>query len=186
VGTVTVSPETFTMVKFDAAEIVAVAEKLMDDIGLPADLALTIEVDERTPLGRALVSSMDPLVISVESGALEDPKRPRELSETGAADVLGRLLLRVRDRFDPEFGDPGPDDSLTLARSAAWDAYCIGRLVRVGYRHYNNRQRRLYHFRNRHGFTDAADAAFERLWTAERLTWADIQAASDEALRAAA
>jgi hypothetical protein len=46
------------------------------------------------------------------------------------------------------------------------------------------RQRRLYQFRNRHGFTDAADAAFDRLWSADGLTWAEISALSDEALAA--
>jgi len=46
------------------------------------------------------------------------------------------------------------------------------------------RQRRLYQFRNRHGFTDAADAAFAKLWEADDLTWADISATSQEALAA--
>ena len=60
----------------------------------------------------------------------------------------------------------------------------VGRLERLGYR--AQRQRRLYHFRNRHGFTDVADAAFERLWTADGLTWADIDRAADGAVAAAA
>ncbi len=180
---VTVTPDTFTMVGYDAGEIAAIAERLLADLGLDGAGAgeVRIEVDERTPLGRAVVASVDPLVITVESGALEDPKRPRLLSPGGTADVLGRLLLRVRDRRDPEFGEPPEDDALTLAQSSAWDAYSIGRLVRIGYRHYNNRQRRLYHFRNRHGFTDAADEAFDRLWTAERLTWDEIAGLSDSA-----
>jgi hypothetical protein len=38
-------------------------------------------------------------------------------------------------------------------------------------------QRRRYHFRNRHGFTDVADAMFERLWNGDGLTWAEIEAA---------
>ena len=62
----------------------------------------------------------------------------------------------------------------------------IGRLVRLGFKHYDNRQRRLYHFRNRHGFTDAADEAFKRLWTADDLTWSDIAALSEKASAAAA
>ena len=73
-----------------------------------------------------------------------------------------------------------------MPQSVAWDVYCIGRLVRLGFKHYDNRQRRLYHFRNRHGFTDAADEAFERLWTADDLTWSDIAALSDEGRAAAA
>ena len=38
--------------------------------------------------------------------------------------------------------------------------------------------RRRYAFRLRHGFSDAADRAFDRLWTASDLTWADILAIS--------
>ena len=184
--TVTVSPEKFNLVSYDAGEIASIVDELVNAIGLPGDLDVRIEVDESTPLGRATIASTDPLVITCESGALEDPKRPRTLSRTGSADVLGRLLFRVRDRLDPAFGDPPADSDLTLPQSVAWDAYCIGRLVRLGYKHYDNRQRRLYHFRNRHGFSDAADEAFDRLWTADGLTWSDITALSESAVGAAA
>ncbi len=177
---VTVTPDEFTLVKFDRDELVSVADKLLTDIGLD-DLAVRIEVDETTPLGRALVSGSDPVTIAVESGALEDPRRPRELSASGSADLLGRLLLRVRDRRDPAFGDPPEDKDLTQAEAVAWDVYCVGRLGRLGYKHFDNRQRRLYHFRSRHGFSDAADTAFERLWTADSLTWSDIKSLSDAA-----
>jgi hypothetical protein len=98
--------------------------------------------------------------------------------------VLGRLLFEVRDRLDPAFADAPPAGALTLQQSSAWQAYCVGRLGRLGYK--VQRQRRLYHFRNRHGFTDAADAAFDRLWQGEGLGWAEVQAASDEALAARA
>lgn len=184
--TVTVSPEKFSLVNYDSSEIASIVDELTKAIGLPDDLDVRIEVDESTPLGRATIASTEPLVITCESGALEDPKRPRTLSRTGSADVLGRLLFRVRDRMDPAFGEPPADGQLTLPQSVAWDAYCIGRLVRLGYKHYDNRQRRLYHFRNRHGFSDAADEAFDRLWTADGLTWADITALSDSAVGAAA
>jgi hypothetical protein len=73
---------------------------------------------------------------------------------------------------------------MTLPLSSAWQAYCVGRLHRLGHR--VQRQRRLYHFRNRHGFTDEADAAFDRLWTADALTWSEITALSDGAAEAAA
>jgi hypothetical protein len=184
---VSVTPDEFSLVKFDASEIKAVAETLISAIGLPSDLDVRIEVDESTPLGRATVTSYDdPVVIAVESGALEDPKRPRQVSSTGSADVLGRLLFRVKDRRSEGFGEPPADADLPMPQSVAWDVYCIGRLVRLGFRHYDNRQRRLYHFRNRHGFTDAADEAFERLWTADDLIWSDIVALSDKASAAAA
>ncbi len=185
--TVEVIPEEFKLVQFDANEIRAVVDELVAKVGLPEGTNVRVEVDETTPLGRASVTSYDdPIVISVESGALEDPKRPRRVSRTGSADVLGRLLLRVVDRRNPDFGDPPADGELSMSESVAWDAYCVGRLVRLGFRHYDNRQRRLYHFRNRHGFTDAADEAFERLWTADSLTWADITALSEKARSAAA
>lgn len=181
---VEVRPETFSMVFFDAAEIRALVEKLASEVGLPAELAITVDIDETTPMGHAQLRSLDPVVLSLESGALEDPKRPRQLNEEGAADVLGRLLFEVRDRLDPAFGDPPADDDLTLPESTAWQVYCVGRLGRLG--HHVQRQRRLYQFRNRHGFTDAADAAFDRLWTADGLTWADIAAASEHARAALA
>ena len=178
---VTVTPEAFTLVKFDHDELVAVGEKLLADLGL-TDLDLRVEVDESTPLGRAVVTSEDPVVVAVESGALEDPRKPRELSASGSADLLGRLLLRVRDRRDPSFGDAPADKDLTQAEAVAWDVYSVGRLVRLGYKHHDNRQRRLYHFRNRHGFSDSADEAFDRLWTADGLAWSDIVALSDGAV----
>jgi hypothetical protein len=177
---VEVHPETFSLVQFDAGEIRALVEELAAKIGLPPDLAVRVEVDETTPLGNARLSSIEPPVLSLESGALEDAKAPRQLAPIGAADVLGRLLFELRDRLDPRFADAPPADKLTLQQASAWQAYCVGRLGRLGYT--VQRQRRLYHFRNRHGFTDAADASFDRLWRGEDLTWADVQAASDDAL----
>ena len=179
---VVVHPEEFSMVLFDAAEIRALVEQLISDVGLPADLAVRIEIDETTPLGNARVASLDPVTLTFESGALEDAKAPRMLDPRGSADVIGRLLFEVRDRLDPSFGEPPTADALTLPQASAWQAYCVGRLGRLG--HTVQRQRRLYHFRNRHGFTDAADAAFDRLWQGEDLTWAEIDAASERALAA--
>ena len=179
---VEVRPTEFSMVFFDAAEIQGIVEQLVSEIGLPADLAVVVDIDETTPMGRARVASVDPLVITAESGAFEDVKAPRRLSVPGTTDVLGKLLFSVRDRLDPAFGDPPLDDDLTLAQSSAWETYCVGRLGRLG--HPVQRQRRLYQFRNRHGFTDAADAAFDQLWTADGLTWADITSISDGALAA--
>jgi hypothetical protein len=176
---VEIRPTEFSMVFFDAAEIQGIVEDLAREIGLPAELPITVDIDETTPMGHAQLASVDPVVLRLESGALEDPKRPRQLNPDGAVDVLGRLLFEVRDRLDPAFGDPPPDGELTLPQSVAWQAHCVGRLGRLGHR--VQRQRRLYQFRNRHGFTDAADEAFDRLWTADQLTWAEIVAISDDA-----
>jgi hypothetical protein len=176
VADVTVTPQDFTMVHFDPARIEALASTLADQIGIDAPVG--IEIDQTTPMGRVWVESIDPIVIKALSGGFEDPRRPRHLSEDAVTDVLGRLLFRVRDRRDDAFGDPPPDDDLTLAQATAWDTYAVGRCARLGYP--VNRQRRLYHFRNRHGFSDLADGVFDRLWEAEGLTWADLIAACDE------
>ena len=180
---VTVSPEQFSFVTFDAERIRTVVAKLAEQIGL--DVPITVEVDEATPMGRAWLVSGEPLVVHVESGALEDLKRPRVQSDQRVADVLGRLLFRAKDRLDPAFADAPADDALTLQQSTAWDTYAVGRFVRLGYP--AQRQRRLYHFRNRHGFNDEADAVFEHLWNADDLTWADLDAACQRtaAVRAA-
>ncbi len=175
-ASVTVTPDEWKFVFFDGATITAITEKLVGEVGLDRDVL--IEVDETTPLGRASVTSIDPIVLSVESGAFEDAKRPRHLSEQAVADVVGKWLFRVRDRLDPGFAGAPSDDDLSLAQSTAWDTYSVGRMARLGYP--VQRQRRLYHFRNRHGFSDTADVVFERLWDADGLTWADIEAACAE------
>jgi hypothetical protein len=118
--------------------------------------------------------------VHAESGAFEDTKHPRHLSETTTATSLARVLLKIRDRLDGTFGEAPADDDLSLARIAAWDVYCVGRFARLGYPVHQQRWR--YNFRNRHGFTDAGDAAFDELFAAERLTWGDLDAISEAAV----
>ena len=62
----------------------------------------------------------------------------------------------------------------------AWEVHAAGRLARAGQQ--AQLQRWRYHFRNRHGFTDEGDAAFDTLWSADTLSWAEIQALSATAL----
>lgn len=170
---VTVVPEKFTLVDFDAAAIADVAVTMIAKAGLPADLPLRVEIDETTPLGRAWVLSADPAVIKVESGGIEHRYEPRQFSATEAEPLFGRLMFRLRDRLDPAFVEAPGEDDLTLPQAAAWDVYAVGRVARLGYE--SQRQRRLYQFRVRHGFTDVGDAAFETLWTGDSLSWADIE-----------
>jgi hypothetical protein len=175
---VSVTPQEFHFVKFDAGTVEVVASRLADQIGFPADAPLDIEIDEKTPLGRVRVESLSPLALRIEGGALEDPTAPRTLSERLTADVIGRLLYRAHDRSSGGFDDAPADAELDLLQATAWDSACMGRLERLGY---DVRQpRRLYIFRNRHGFTDVADRVFARLWAADTLTWADITAACAE------
>lgn len=171
-ATVSVTPDEFTMVEFSSDEITSIATRVLEQLDLSVVGDVTIEVDETSPLARAKVRSTDPVVLAVEGGAFEDTKRPRQLSEDRTADTIGRYLLKVADRVGEKFANAPGDDELTLAESVAWDVYCVGRLARNGFR--GQRKRRLYQFRNRHGFTDAADEAFEELWTASDLSWNDI------------
>ncbi len=176
--TVTVAPQTFRFVKFDSAVVTRVAEELTATLALHQPLH--IEIDETTPLGRVRATfgngPADTITINVESGAFEDSKRPREQSEVATAINLGRILLRVRDRLDGGFGEAPQDDDLALRQMAAWETYCAGRLSRLGLK--VNQQRWVYNFRNRHGFTDAADAAFAKIWAADALTWGELEAIS--------
>jgi hypothetical protein len=178
---VVVTPEHFDYVEFDRNRLVSICEQLLDELGMSSS-SLRVEVDEVARLGSARVASLDPLVLDVQGGAIEDPKRARHLSEPATVRVIGKLLLRARDLVSPGFDGPDPGDQIDVALRAAWDAYCLGRLDRLG--HPAQRQRFLYAFRTQHGFTDQADAAFERLWSAEGLTWTDIEGMSARAREA--
>ncbi|MEL7208348.1 MAG: hypothetical protein AAGK32_08985 [Actinomycetota bacterium] len=138
---VSLDPAEFALVLYDPARIVALAEQVRDDIGLPADADITVQIDESTPLTRRRIESIDPIVLSIQSGAFEEPKTPRGLSEPATADVLGRMLFRVRDRLDGDFGDPPDEADLTPQQRNAWDTYSVARMRRLGYP--AQRQRRL-------------------------------------------
>lgn len=172
---VTVAPHDFRFVKFDAQVVQRVGDELLATLGI--DRPLHVEIDETTPLGRVRATvNPDGIVVNVESGAFEDSKRPREQSETATAVSLGRILLRTRDRLQGGFGEAPADDELSLRQMAAWETYSAGRLTRLGLT--VNQQRWRYNFRNRHGFTDVADAAFERIWAADGLSWTELEAIS--------
>jgi len=174
---ITVVPPEFTLVHFDAARIAELAADVARVVGIPDDVEVRIEVDEQSPLGKTQVVGVDPVTVAVESGAFEDAKRPRHLSDQSVRGVLGRLLFRARDRLDPAFGDAPADTELSLREYVAWDVYAVGRCERAGLR--AQKERRRYHFRIRHGFTDVADETFDRLWAADGLTWADLRAACE-------
>jgi hypothetical protein len=175
---VTVTPEQFSYVFFEAAMIRDTATELLERLGM-ADRDLRVDVDEASPIARVRVTSVEPLAVLAESGGFEDTRRPRYASEQAVAGNLGRVLLRVRDREQGGFAEAPGDEELSLRQTAAWDTYCVGRLDRLGYP--ANHQRWLYNFRNRHGFTDLGDAAFETLWNADSLTWAELESISAEA-----
>jgi hypothetical protein len=179
---VTVTPDTFQYVFFDSALTQRVADDLVSSMRL-TDREIRIEVDETTPLARIRVSvptDSEPITIVAQSGAFEDTRRPRHQSEAATATSLGRVLYRVADRLHGGFGEAPADDQLTLAQMAAWETYCVGRLERLGIA--VNQQRWRYNFRNRHGFSDSGDAAFEQLWSSNGVTWGELTAISDAAI----
>lgn len=174
--TVSVTPATFSFVDFDADLIRRIGDGLVEVLGL--DRPVHVEVDETTPLGRVRTEIGDAITVRVESGAFEDSRKPREQSEVATTANLGRALLRARDRISGGFGEAPADDDLNLRQIAAWETYCVGRLSRMGVP--VNQQRWKYNFRNRHGFTDVADAAFERVWASDGLTWGELDTISTQ------
>ncbi len=172
-----VTPESFTMVLFDHDAIVAAADRVAAAVGLPEGESVRVDIDESNPLARTHLLSIDPIELAIDGGAFEDPRHPRQLDPDAVGVVVGRLVLQALDRRSPGFAQAPPDDGMTVPHRVAWDVYTLGRLGRLGYP--VQRQRRLYNFRNRHGFTDEGDAAFDALWTGSDLSWADIERLSD-------
>ncbi len=160
---------------FQPSQIAAVVVDLARQIeGIPNDLEVEIAVNEMNPTTRMEISSLSPLVFSIDSGALEDTRDPRSFSQELATNSIGRLLFEYLDRQDPNFAAPPLGEPTDLAKRVAWDVYCYGRVSRLGVRVY--RPKHLYNFRNRLGFSDTADAKFDSLWQGDGLAWADIEA----------
>lgn len=179
-ATVNVSPESFELVFFDRAEIEHIAGELADVIGLPDDVVIDIDVDETLMMGR-VSSRLDGrhIVVEASGGAFEDQRKARTFSADRTRSALAHGFMRAGDRLDPGFGDAPSDDELTIQQEAAWATSIEGRLERLGLP--TRRQRRIYHFRVRHGFDDNVDAVFEELWAGEGLSWADIDRLSASA-----
>jgi hypothetical protein len=173
---VTVTPSEFAFVQFDGSEIAAIVVELAERLGVANPISVV--VDESTPLAKVYeeidgTSSDATITLHAESGALEDRRHPMSFSADGARESLGRILLRACDRMRPDFADAPADLELSLAENAAWDTYCAGRLARLGVP--VNEQRWRYNHRNRFGFSDDVDAAFDRLWAADDLGWAEVK-----------
>ncbi|HSL75067.1 MAG TPA: hypothetical protein VK853_11390 [Ilumatobacteraceae bacterium] len=174
-GHVTVTPATFTFVRYDADEIAAIVTELAERLGITNPIHVV--VDETTPLAKLSerldgTSADATITLHAESGALEDRQHPMSFSVDHARESLGRVLLRARDRQRPDFADTPDDLDLTIQENAAWDTYCAGRLARLGIA--VNQQRWRYNHRNRFGFHDGIDAAFDTLWHADDLGWSDV------------
>jgi hypothetical protein len=175
-ATVSLTPDRFLLVKFEADAVRDVIARTADRLGLTSE-TITVDVDESVSLARTTIVSVDPIHLRIESGALENTKRLRTFGEVETEREVARLLLKVIDRRSPSFADAPTDDKLSLQQAIAWDAYAAGRIERLGIPAQQDRRR--YAFRNRHGFSDAVDAEFDQLWMAEGLGWPDLVAICD-------
>lgn len=167
-----IAPQTFTKVEFTADDIQSVVREVIARIDQIADPDVELVIDEDQPTTRLSIAALDPLVFHLDSGALEDTRKPRHFGVEMASVSIASLFIEYLDRIDPSFGAPPVGQPEDLAQRIAWSAHTHGRVQRLGYRVHQPKHR--YNFRNRHGFSDAADRAFDTLWTAEALTWADI------------
>lgn len=172
----TITPAEFTLVPYPADEIVAIVEDVAARIDFPATVGIDLEVDEElfAPLVGHLSDVVDGRAHIWISGAnFEDKKKPRHFSALQARDDLTVALLRAKDRLHDDFADAPPDGQLSRGERVAWDVWAHGRAAKLGV---NVRVQPLrYEYRLQHGFSDVADAAFDRLYAAPTMTYAGIR-----------
>jgi hypothetical protein len=186
VAKVSVTPDPFVLVNYDAGALAALVEKVASRVGLPDDIEIAIEVDEALP--RPLIASYveiddageGPGRVSIwcSGGNFEHPQYPRRFDDAGAEVKLAVDLIRAVDRLAPGFADATPDSELSEREREAWDTSAAGRVSRLGFVVREPLAR--YHFRLGNGFGDAVDAVYERLWGSDEITWAEIEAACAE------
>jgi hypothetical protein len=174
--TITVKPDPFTLIEYDAEIIGAILEDCAALVGVAPGTDISLEVDEElfAPLVGWTADAADGAIrLWISGGNLEDNRKPRHFSAAQARRDLTFALLRGNDRLTEAFADAPADGALTRGERAAWDVYAVGRAERLGIP--VRRQAQLYEFRLQHGFTDVSDAAFERLWNAPSMTWDGIR-----------
>jgi hypothetical protein len=171
-----ITPEKFTLVAYDADEIVRIVEDVAALIGFPPDVEIDLDVDQE--LFAPLVGHMSDVTdgrahIWISGANFEDKLAPQHFSASQARDDLTVALLRAKDRLSADFASTPDESNLSRAERAAWDVWAHGRAGRFGVP--VRRQALLYEYRLQHGFTDTADAAFARLLAAETMTWDGIR-----------
>jgi hypothetical protein len=170
------TPEAFTLVQYDAAELLAIAEEAATAVGVPDGMAIAIEIDEALPgplIASAAEATDGKLSFWFSGGCFEDPKRQAMLQPDMSRTEFGAAFLRGRDRLDGGFEDAPDDAEISERQRAIWDTYAEGRLARQG-GFLINEARRRYTYRLRCGFNDVADASYDRVWSANSLSWADL------------
>ncbi len=173
---VTVAPDPFHLVNYDTATIRAIVEDVVAQIEFPPGVDVALTVDEGLPhpiLGTNADIVDGAAHLWVSGGNFESRNKSREFSDRHARAEITHMLLRAKDRLSGGFESAPPDAELTLGERQAWDCYAWGRILHMG--HNVHEQKRRYDFRMQHGFNDAADAAYERLWSAESMTWDGVR-----------
>ncbi len=173
---ITVRPDPFTLIEYDAKVIAAIIEDCAALVGVAPGVDITLDVDEElfAPLvGWSADADHGAIHLWISGGNLEDSRKPRHFSEPQARRDLSLALFRGNDRLSDAFASAPPDAQLSRGERSAWDVYAVGRGDRLGLP--VRRQAHLYEFRLQHGFSDVADAAFERLWNAQSMTWDGIR-----------
>lgn len=173
---VTVRPDPFTLIAYDAAEIGAIVEDAAALAGVAPGVDIDVEVDEElfAPLVGHTSDVVDGTVrLWISGGNLEDSRQPRTFSVPQTRRDLTLAMLRAKDRLSDEFAGAPSERDVSRGERAAWDVFAAGRAERLGVK--VRRPAQLYEYRLQHGFTDVADAAFERLWDAETMTWDGIR-----------
>ncbi len=179
---ITVVPESFVKVDYDVEVLLNAVQRSWERVmGTARELELQIQVDEDAATTRFSVTSLEPLVVDVDGGAIENHRDPRTLGEHEVELTFTCLFLEVYDRRLAVFGAPSLDVKLSQQHRTAWDVNLFGRVARRGLK--LHKPRYLYNFRNRHGFTDHADSVFEQLWDVGDTTWRRIANFSDSALQ---
>jgi len=169
-----VRPEKFTLVGYDPGDVRLLVEEAAARAGVTD---VVVDVDEGLPLpitGFTADVADGRGEIWISGGSLENGKVPSTLHPEYAAVELTAAMLRVGDRMRPGFAEAPTDEELTDRDRAAWETWSYGRCARMGLA--VREQRSRYAMRLYHGFTDVTDAAFERLWAADDLTWSDLVA----------
>lgn len=173
---VTVTPDPFTLIPFDAPTIASLIEDVAAVVEFPPAVEIALEVDEELfpPLTGFMADVIDGrAALWISAANLEDTRSPRTFAPDQARSDFAVMLLRAKDRMSDDFADAPGDREMSRGERVAWDVYAIGRVRRLGMA--VRRQRELYDFRLQHGFTDVADAAFERCWNAPTMTYAGIR-----------
>jgi hypothetical protein len=176
VSTVTLTPEEFTLVDYDAARVRALVDEAIATVGLP-DVSVSVVVDEvlPSPLAVSAVAVADGAVeLWFAGGCFEDPQRQGKLQEELTRTELATAMVRAQDRLGGGFADAPADGELSDRQRAIWDVSAEGRVAALGLP--VREPRRRYTFRLYGGFNDVADAEYDRLRSGAPLTWAELEA----------